>query len=175
MKVPDVAGQSFEDAQAELEAKGLNAVREDEASDTVPPGQVTRTDPPADAKIDRGSNVTVFVSAGPAPVNVPNVDGTGPGRGDPDAERRRLQGREDEPSRAAPSRPARSSAPTPPRASQAPRGSTVTIIVSTGPEQVTVPNVVGRTQADATSALTDAGFDVAGRARCRRPRRTRAR
>ncbi len=32
--------------------------------------------------------------------------------------------------------------------------------VSTGPEQVTVPNVVGKTQSDATSILTAASFDV---------------
>jgi len=43
---------------------------------------------------------------------------------------------------------------------QAPRGSTVTMFVSTGPDQVNVPNVIGDTQADATSTLTDAAFDV---------------
>jgi beta-lactam-binding protein with PASTA domain len=37
-------------------------------------------------------------------------------------------------------------------------GSTVTIRVSTGPSQATVPSVMGKTQADAVNALTAAGF-----------------
>ena len=52
----------------------------------------------------------------------------------------------------------------PPVGSSAPHGATVTIVVSTGPEQVTVPNVTTpsnpMTQAQATSALTAAGLDV---------------
>jgi len=37
-------------------------------------------------------------------------------------------------------------------------GSTVTIRVSTGPAQATVPNVIGKTQASAVNTLTSAGF-----------------
>jgi serine/threonine-protein kinase len=37
-------------------------------------------------------------------------------------------------------------------------GSTVTIRVSTGPATTTVPNVVGKTQAQAVNSLTAAGF-----------------
>jgi eukaryotic-like serine/threonine-protein kinase len=43
---------------------------------------------------------------------------------------------------------------------QAPKGSTVTIVVSSGPPQVTVPSVVGLPQADAETMLHDAGFSV---------------
>ena len=39
-------------------------------------------------------------------------------------------------------------------------GSSVTIVVSTGPPPVTVPNVVGQTQATATSAIVAAGLTV---------------
>ncbi len=96
VKVPDVVGETFEDAATTLQAKGLNAVRVDEASDSVPLGQVISTNPPADATVKRNSDVQVFVSAGPAPVNVPNVDGQGPGRGRADPDRRRAQVPEDE-------------------------------------------------------------------------------
>jgi beta-lactam-binding protein with PASTA domain len=40
------------------------------------------------------------------------------------------------------------------------QGSVVTLVVSTGPPQVAVPNVVGLTQAAATTAITGAGFTV---------------
>jgi serine/threonine-protein kinase len=40
----------------------------------------------------------------------------------------------------------------------APKGSSVTIVVSTGPQQVTVPNVTGSSQAAAEAAITAAGL-----------------
>ena len=56
------------------------------------------------------------------------------------------------------SRRAPSSTAIPPGGSQVPVGSTVTLIVSSGPELVTVPDVKGMTEADAQAALTDAGL-----------------
>ncbi|MSO38180.1 MAG: PASTA domain-containing protein, partial [Acidimicrobiia bacterium] len=38
--------------------------------------------------------------------------------------------------------------------------STIKIVVSTGPEQATVPNVVSQSEATATNTLTAAGFNV---------------
>jgi serine/threonine-protein kinase len=43
---------------------------------------------------------------------------------------------------------------------QAPRGSTVRLFVSTGPQNVLVPNVVQSPEAQAQSTLTAAGFKV---------------
>jgi len=40
------------------------------------------------------------------------------------------------------------------------QGSVVTIVVSSGQAKVTIPNVIGRTQASATSALRSKGFSV---------------
>ena len=40
------------------------------------------------------------------------------------------------------------------------RGETVELVVSKGPPLVTVPNVVGRNEAEARAALEDAGFVV---------------
>jgi serine/threonine-protein kinase len=48
----------------------------------------------------------------------------------------------------------------PPRDDQVERGSTVELVVSSGPEVVTVPNVFLLTQAEATKALTDEGLTV---------------
>jgi serine/threonine-protein kinase len=42
----------------------------------------------------------------------------------------------------------------------APAGSTVTIVVSSGPEETPVPNVIGRTESSAISRLESAGFEV---------------
>ena len=72
--IPDLQGQSVADAQAALLDLGLmpDGPRE-EPSDTVDPGQVTRTDPAAGQDVDPGSTVTIFTSSGPEQVTVPLV------------------------------------------------------------------------------------------------------
>ncbi len=159
VKVPDVVGMTFEEAQTALEAKGLSASRNDEASDSVTLGEVTRTIPPAGATEDRGSVIDVFVSAGPAPVNVPNVAG----QDQVDAAQLLTDAgfkfaKASQSSGSVPAGTVISTSPT--AGTPAPRGSVVTMNVSTGPQQVSVPNVVGQTQGDATAALTNAGLDV---------------
>jgi serine/threonine-protein kinase len=159
VKVPDVVGLDFEEAQTALQDKGLNVVRHDEASDDVDAGKVTRTNPPADAPVERGSDVEVFVSSGAAQVSVPDVSGA-----DQVAATQTLNNaglHVQKASQASSSVPSGTVIDTDPAAgTPVPRGSTVTINVSTGPEQVQVPNVIGQTQSAATQALTDAGLDV---------------
>jgi serine/threonine-protein kinase len=48
----------------------------------------------------------------------------------------------------------------PPAGTNAAKGSTVTITVSSGPEKVDVPNVIGQTEASAKAELISAGFKV---------------
>ena len=48
----------------------------------------------------------------------------------------------------------------PPAGTDAAKGSTVTIVISDGPEQVTVPDVEGKTEAEAKEILTGDGFKV---------------
>jgi len=74
VSVPDVTGKSPAEAGGTLGNAGLSVSQtQNEESDTVPSGQVTRTDPAAGAQVDRGSGVTVYVSSGPAQVTVPSV------------------------------------------------------------------------------------------------------
>jgi serine/threonine-protein kinase len=72
--VPDVHGKSVAEAASILGQAGLNGSKtQAEASDTVPKDQVIRTDPAAGTQVDKGSNVTIIVSSGPAQVTVPSV------------------------------------------------------------------------------------------------------
>jgi serine/threonine-protein kinase len=159
VKVPDVVGLSFEEAQSTLQDAGLNVVRSDEASDTVDEGEVTRTDPSADKSVERGSTVTVFVSTGSAAVSVPDVSGMDQVEATQTLNNAGL--RVQKQSRASDSVPSGTVIDSSPGAgTPVARGTTVTINVSTGPEQVQVPNVIGQTQSSATSTLTGAGLDV---------------
>ena len=52
-KIPTLTGQSYDDAQNTLLDLDLAATKVDEASETIPSGQVIRTDPSAGTKIGR--------------------------------------------------------------------------------------------------------------------------
>ncbi len=73
--MPNVVGQESQTAQQLLQQAGFQVAVQSEQSDSVPSGRVTRTDPGANARVKRGSAVTMFVSTGPQNVNVPNVVG----------------------------------------------------------------------------------------------------
>ena len=72
--IPELQGSSLEDAQAALLELGLEPVGpEEEASDAVEEGAVTRTDPASGEEAEEGTQVTIFVSTGPGTVVVPDV------------------------------------------------------------------------------------------------------
>ncbi|HEY2814468.1 MAG TPA: PASTA domain-containing protein [Acidimicrobiales bacterium] len=62
-------------AKAALAAVQLVAVPTQEFNDTVPAGQIIRTDPAAGTSVPRDSNVNVVFSQGPQPVAIPDVRG----------------------------------------------------------------------------------------------------
>jgi serine/threonine-protein kinase len=73
--ISDWRGKSFDDANAAIAKAGLVVQRNDVFDDTIPPGFVVSTNPPAKANVDKGSTVVVNVSKGPDLVQVPNVNG----------------------------------------------------------------------------------------------------
>ncbi|MEO8266231.1 MAG: Stk1 family PASTA domain-containing Ser/Thr kinase [Ilumatobacteraceae bacterium] len=75
--VPDMTGQTGDAAKAILEAEPYTFVVTvtNEPSADIAANIVLRTDPPLNTPVAKGSNVTVIVSAGPAKVKVPPVEG----------------------------------------------------------------------------------------------------
>jgi serine/threonine-protein kinase len=73
--VPNVAGKDETAARDDIVNAGLKVKTVQEASDTVASGKVIRSDPAGGAEVDEGATVTIFVSSGPAQVDVPNVVG----------------------------------------------------------------------------------------------------
>jgi serine/threonine-protein kinase len=70
-----LAGKTFEEAKAALEAVQLKAKKVDEFSDDVEKGRVIRTEPGEGQSVPRDSEVSVVVSRGPDIVEVPRVRG----------------------------------------------------------------------------------------------------
>lgn len=73
--LPDLAGRSQAEAEAQLAELGLVAVITDDFSETVAEGMVIATTPESQTTLERGSEVTVLISKGLPFVKVPNVIG----------------------------------------------------------------------------------------------------
>ncbi|HZY57795.1 MAG TPA: Stk1 family PASTA domain-containing Ser/Thr kinase, partial [Rubrobacteraceae bacterium] len=65
VKVPDVRGQSLEEASGALQDAGLTVDQEyDTAESSEPKGTVLSTDPPAGSEVEEGTSVALTVSSG---------------------------------------------------------------------------------------------------------------
>jgi beta-lactam-binding protein with PASTA domain/tRNA A-37 threonylcarbamoyl transferase component Bud32 len=73
--VPDVTGKALADATYALGQDGFKYSTVREPSASLPAGTVTRTSPAPGTPAAKGTVVTVYVSSGPATVNVPSVVG----------------------------------------------------------------------------------------------------
>jgi eukaryotic-like serine/threonine-protein kinase len=161
VNVPNVVGKDVNAATSLLQSSQykFTIATNNVASDTVPLNQVISQDPAAGAQAAQGSTVTLTVSTGKQSVPIPDESGKDPvdAAGD-------LGGlgfhvaQQTEPSPTVPK--GKVTRTDPPANTNAAKGSTVTIFVSSGPNQATVPLVVGLSQAQAQSQLTAAGFQV---------------
>ncbi len=73
--VPDVIGMSYEDALVEITASDLQARRMNEASSSVPEGDVIRVSPAPETSVDIGLEIDVYVSSGAEQAEVPTLEG----------------------------------------------------------------------------------------------------
>ncbi len=158
--VPSVVQLSRKQAEAAIRRAGLKVGRIlPESSSMVPSGDATRTDPPTGTQLESGSAVTLFVSDGPAPSNVPNVVGE-----QVSAATAALSAFTVKVTQQDSSQPAgQVLSQSPSAGSQAKPGSTVTLVVSNGTPTTTnanVPSVIQGTQSAAEATLRGSGFKV---------------
>jgi serine/threonine-protein kinase len=155
--VPRVVGQDVASATSELRAAGLKTSVDRVASSRAV-DEVLAQDPNGGDEAKDGSTVTLTVSSGPGQVPVPSVDGLGEQKASAtltDAglvvDRVVRQADDTVPK----GRVIRTS---PAAGTSVDRGSDVTLVVSSGPQQVAVPDVVGLTKAEAQQTLGNQGF-----------------
>jgi len=157
--VPGVANMSQADAVAALTARGFKVSTQNEFSATVTAGTVISQVPKEGTKAAKGSTITVYISNGPVTVTVPAVTGalyTHAKKLLEDAGFKVV--RLDAPSDTV--KAGRVMDQDPNRDSVVPKGTTITLTVSTGPALIAVPDVTNKNQADATNTLQAAGFVV---------------
>ncbi|MDP9398865.1 MAG: Stk1 family PASTA domain-containing Ser/Thr kinase [Actinomycetota bacterium] len=155
--VPDVRAGTVEEAKAEL-AKAQLTIGEVQTryNDELAVGQVVATTPAVGALLRRDSAVTLVVSRGRAPAEVPAVVGLpSAAAGDALARASLLVSLREEPSDTVPTGTVISQQPS---GGMLPPGSTVELVVSRGPAPVAVPDVSGRSLEEAVGLLEAAGL-----------------
>lgn len=156
--VPQVKGQAVSDATSALESAGFEVTETRDYSSDVPKDSVISQDP-ADTSLPRGARVTLNVSDGPKPVEVPSVAGS--------ERKAAIKAIESAGLAAKVNERYNSNVPAGQVISQDPAGATsalpgseVRLSISLGPDLVDVPDVFRKSEADARSALESAGLKV---------------
>ncbi|MCL3777567.1 MULTISPECIES: Stk1 family PASTA domain-containing Ser/Thr kinase [unclassified Actinomyces] len=161
-QVPDVVGRTREEATTAITEAGLavGAVTQS-FSDSVPEGQVVSTSPAAGEMVDHSSAVAVVISKGRQPATVPGLAGLNEQEATTALESAGLALGEVttsyhdtvEEGRVISSSPAAG-------AEDVYVGDSVALVVSLGPEMVTVPEVTGKSETEAVTALEAASLVV---------------
>jgi eukaryotic-like serine/threonine-protein kinase len=155
--VPQVTGQSLDDARAALQHAGLTVGKvKPEPSSTIAAGIVVSTNPAAGASWPQPQAVTLVVSAGPP---IPNFVGGQKGDAEAWAQQNGVWLNEVTASKSdQPEGTIIKQSPAPGGAFT--QGEVITIVISPGPQMVAIPNVDGMTVRDATRTLKHLGFKV---------------
>jgi serine/threonine-protein kinase len=159
VEVPNVVGQSQTDASRTLTEAGflVNAVPVE--NNEVDEGQVVSQDPAAGQQAGKGSQVTINVSSGSGLIQVTDVTNQSEGTARSNLQRAgftNIQSRQEASGDVAAGNVIRTD---PPAGTEIRATDTVTLFVSSGAERTTVPQLQGLSEANARTALQNAGLE----------------
>lgn len=160
-KMPALKGYSSENANSLLKALQiqLTVLTDNEFSDDVQEGFVTRTDPEEGAELKNGQVVTIFISKGREKVKVPKVVGASLSNARASITAKGLEISSEEAYSASVDEGYVISQ-SPEAGTEVEPGTTVKVVVSKGKQTVTVPNVTGQSEAGARSNLEKLGLQA---------------
>jgi len=155
--VPNVTGQSEQAASVAIGRAGLTSVPSLAPSSTVPIGRVISQSPVAGSSVHKGSRVSIVVSDGPASKALPTVEGLTAQQATSQLQAAGFKPvtKSEASTKVAVGRVIGTS---PSAGTDAQVGSMVSVIVSSGPAAVRVPNVVGQSRSAAEATLENAGL-----------------
>lgn len=155
-RVPDVVGLSTSVAIQRLGQRGYPAIVKGRVSTEASLGTVLSQAPTAGTELERSQQVTIIVARGPSTVEVPNVVGLSAVQALVRLQAANLKGRNVQIQSVQPK--GRIIRQAPAGGSEAKKNATVVLTVSKGSKPVTVPPVIGLTEAAATATLTRLGL-----------------
>ena len=157
VKVPNVTGLTYEEAQQRLAQAGFTAEQgEMRYNNSAPKGTVLEQTPPPGAKEGIGGGITLVVSGGARTVAVPTV--TGMSRADAQTELENAGFELGDVSQAPSTQPFGTViASRPPAGTQVSVPSTINLVLSGGAATVTMPDLMGRSVDAARQTLSQIG------------------
>ena len=162
--VPNVVGLTQAEAKTQIEQAGFTwELNPDKVtSDTVAEGSVASTDPTAGTQAEKGATVRVTISSGPDSVTLPdNLVGMSPDDARKAIEALGLKWELDSSKVASDTVPEGKVAQTNPSpGSKVKAGQTIRAYLSSGSDQVDVPDLSGMTQDQARSTLKSVGLEL---------------
>ena len=157
-EVPRVTGKQLVEARALMERAGFE-VQTERVQSRQPFDQVVDQDPNGGEEADKGSTVTLEVSGGPGDVLVPPVERLSEVQAVRELHKAGLEVTTD-PEFSDKVKKDFAIRTVPPEGTEVTKGTRVRLLVSQGPEQVTVPDVTGLTRDSAEARLRDEGLEV---------------
>ncbi len=148
------------DALLDLQALGLDVLPDPQAHPTVPVGQVIATSPSAGEVVEAGAFVTIIVSTGPEAANIPAVVGLSQSEAEELIVSNGLVVGSIRSEASEEFEAGLVMSQFPSGGQKAPPGSTIDLILSTGPSNVLLEDLRGRSQRDAEFVLRDKGLVV---------------
>lgn len=161
VEIPDVKNLSRQDAEKALKDAGLEFDVTERTNAEIPRNTAIGTEPEPGSTVPKGTRINLIISTGKEITEVPDLTGM-----TTDAARQALEAAglelnpqvREESSKETPA--GQILAQSPDQGSQVSKGTRVTITVSSGPELIRVPVVVGQEVENARSNLESAGFRV---------------
>ncbi len=157
--VPDVTGQTAQQAEATLKSAGYTIGTTTEVyDDSTDEGRVVSTDPPAGTTAEKGSAINLNISKGKGQVEVPDLNGMNADQAKQALTKAGLTASQG--TAVASDEVAKDKVATqdPAAGTKVEKGSTVTFSLSSGPESVSVPDITGMSEKEAQAALSNAGL-----------------
>ena len=157
--VPGVVGSQLSDARERLDRAGFEEVEVERERSLAPVDRVLSQDPDPGEAAPTNEAVKLIVSGGPGKVRVPSVKNLPQERAIGDLDKAGLKVTADpQPSDTVKKGFAIGTSPS--EGTEVDRGTRVRLFVSSGPEQISVPDVVGLTREAAETRITREGLDV---------------
>jgi serine/threonine-protein kinase len=155
-QVPYVLGLAAQVAKGRLQAAGFKVIPAKQPSLTVAKNSVISINPPAGSTGARGSDVVMTVSSGPPPVVVPSVVGQTLQLAEFLLQKQSLIPKVVYQASATPAGTVLAQSPS---SGKLPKGSSVTLTVAKARAPVTLPSLVGMTEAQASARLGSLGLN----------------
>ena len=160
VKVPDVTGKTYEEAQKELNKYDLGIHKSPAPSDTVAKGKIISQDPADGKKVKKHTTVNVVISSGEEAkmTTIPNVVGMSEADAEKALQDKNLVVKKGDPVYSDDVEQGEVVSVSPSEGAEVKEGTTVTLVISKGNQPATVPKLTGKSQSDAEAALSQAGL-----------------